>query len=354
MRAAAAPGGGVGGRQGRRLRPRCRRGQPGRARRRVRRTVRGADRRRVSRSANAGIDAPILVLSEQPADDAATIVANRLTPPSTTVAGVDALGRRPARDDRRRARQGRHRDAPRRCRAGRRAGARRGHRRGRAAAASGGDLHPPRRRRRAGDPYTAGQLAPLRRGARGAARPAHGVAVHAANSAGAPGPCRRSAVVRPCRHRHLRHLARSGVDDLAADLRPVLSLRARVSFVKRLAGGRGCRTACATDSTADTTVATRADRLRRRRRARLSSSGEVLIGGRRRPIVGMVTMDQLMVDCGDDPVQRGDEVVLIGTPGRTSRSRPRSGPIAAGHDRLRGALRDRSASRRDTSVARRP
>jgi alanine racemase len=47
---------------------------------------------------------------------------------------------------------------------------------------------------------------------------------------------------------------------------------------------------------------------------RLSSTGgEVLIGGRRRPIVGRVTMDQIMVDCGDDEVRIGDDVVLIGS-----------------------------------------
>ena len=45
------------------------------------------------------------------------------------------------------------------------------------------------------------------------------------------------------------------------------------------------------------------------------TGGEVLIGGRRRPIVGVVTMDQLMVDVGDDPVAVGDEVVLIGEQG---------------------------------------
>jgi alanine racemase len=38
----------------------------------------------------------------------------------------------------------------------------------------------------------------------------------------------------------------------------------------------------------------------------------VLVGGRRRPIAGTITMDQLMVDCGDDHVGRGDEVVLFG------------------------------------------
>ena len=54
--------------------------------------------------------------------------------------------------------------------------------------------------------------------------------------------------------------------------------------------------------------------------------GEVLIGGRRRPIAGTVTMDQLMVDCGDDDtVVAGDEVVLIGRQG-DERSPPRTGP----------------------------
>ena len=44
--------------------------------------------------------------------------------------------------------------------------------------------------------------------------------------------------------------------------------------------------------------------------------GNVLIAGRRRPIVGVVTMDQLMVDLGDDDsVRTGDEVVLIGAQG---------------------------------------
>ncbi len=44
------------------------------------------------------------------------------------------------------------------------------------------------------------------------------------------------------------------------------------------------------------------------------AGGEVLIRGRRRAIVGVVTMDQLMVACDDD-VQIGDEVVLIGEQG---------------------------------------
>ncbi len=51
-------------------------------------------------------------------------------------------------------------------------------------------------------------------------------------------------------------------------------------------------------------------------RRNLSGTGTtVLIGGKHRPIIGTITMDQLMVDCGDDDVAVGDEVVLIGRQG---------------------------------------
>jgi alanine racemase len=46
-----------------------------------------------------------------------------------------------------------------------------------------------------------------------------------------------------------------------------------------------------------------------------SGQAQVLIRGRRYPVAGTVTMDQLMVDCGDDRVEAGDEVVLIGSQG---------------------------------------
>jgi alanine racemase len=51
-------------------------------------------------------------------------------------------------------------------------------------------------------------------------------------------------------------------------------------------------------------------------RALFSAGYEVLIGGMRRPLAGMVTMDQIVVDCGaDDTVRPGDEVVLLGRQG---------------------------------------
>src|SRR5690606_3145168 len=49
----------------------------------------------------------------------------------------------------------------------------------------------------------------------------------------------------------------------------------------------------------------------------LSGAGaEVLVGGRRCPLLGRVTMDQIVVDVSDaGPVNRGDEAVLMGRQG---------------------------------------
>jgi alanine racemase len=46
----------------------------------------------------------------------------------------------------------------------------------------------------------------------------------------------------------------------------------------------------------------------------LDGGAEVLIRGRRRPLAGVVTMDQLLVEC-DEEVEVGDEVVLLGRQG---------------------------------------
>lgn len=45
----------------------------------------------------------------------------------------------------------------------------------------------------------------------------------------------------------------------------------------------------------------------------LGGRGEVVIAGVRLPIVGTISMDQLVVDVGDTDVRLGDEVVLLGT-----------------------------------------
>ncbi|MEY2958958.1 MAG: alanine racemase [Actinomycetota bacterium] len=108
--------------------------------------------------------------------------------------------------------------------------------------------------------------------------------------------------------------------DVVARLRPVMRLVARVSHVKRVGVGEHVSYGWRYCTTSDTVLATvpigYADGVPRRLGAVDGQPGaEVLIGGRRRPIVGVVTMDQLVVDVGDDEVAVGDEVVLIGSQG---------------------------------------
>ena len=99
------------------------------------------------------------------------------------------------------------------------------------------------------------------------------------------------------------------------DLRPVMSVHARVSHVQRVSAGQGVSYGLKRPLEHDATVATLplgyADGVPRG----LWESGSVLIGGIRRAFAGVVTMDQIMVNCADDAVHIGDEVVLIGAQG---------------------------------------
>jgi len=147
---------------------------------------------------------------------------------------------------------------------------------------------------------------------------------HAANSAGALWhPRTRLDLVRcgislyglaPCE-------ARMAAAELR-DLRPALSLHARIAHVRCLDAGErlsyGLRYRLDRPSVVATVPIGYADGVPRN----LSAAGaEVLIGGRRRPLAGTVTMDQILVDCGPEPadpsdrVAVGDDVVLLGAQG---------------------------------------
>lgn len=151
--------------------------------------------------------------------------------------------------------------------------------------------------------------------------------LHAANSAGAIAHPRSrfdlvrcgissygyapSAEVAPMLKSAIETLGESG------SLLPVLSLRARVHLVRDLDAGErvsyGRVAPLARRSRVAVVPLGYADGVSRRLGQR---GGEVLIGGKRRPICGTVTMDQLIVDCGDDDVHSGDEAVLIGRQGK--------------------------------------
>jgi len=266
----------------------------------------------------AGIDAPILVLSEPALPEAmAEAVHHRLTPTLYTEAGVEmaafAVGQRRPMNVELKVDTGMHRvgaDADTAVKVAR-------------LIQDSPHLH------LAGlwthlavadepeNPYTALQLERFESARDRLAR--EGVVpeyVHAANSAGAIAhPGARYDVVR-C------GIALYGYDPSPAlaglvDLRPALTLRARVSHVQELAAGErlsyGLRYEVKERSLIATVPLGYADGVPRRW---FDVGGSVLIGGRRVPIAGTITMDQLVVDCGSTlEVGVGSDVVLLGRQG---------------------------------------
>ncbi len=139
--------------------------------------------------------------------------------------------------------------------------------------------------------------------------------VHIANSAG--------VIAHPTTHFDLVRvgIAIYGVPpgeevDLVADLTPALSLHAKVAYIQHLPSGAkisyGSRYELAKPSTIVTVPIGYADGVPRNLGL---TGGQVLIHGRRYPIAGTVTMDQCMIDVGDDEIAIGDEVVLLGRQG---------------------------------------
>lgn len=167
------------------------------------------------------------------------------------------------------------------------------------------------------DGFTQGQLDRLlETGAGLALQGIRAPLLHAANSAGAIAhPVARLDLVR-CGIA-LYGLAPSPALAGRVPLRPALSLKARVSHVKEVPAGEGVSYGLRWSAPEPTIVATvplgYADGVPRR----LSGlGGEVLLRGRRVAMVGTITMDQLLVDCGPrSDVGAGDEVVLIGRQG---------------------------------------
>jgi alanine racemase len=268
-------------------------------------------------------DAPILLLSEPPAEAMADAVVHHLTPTVYTRRGVEAVagavGHRRAVDVEVKVDTGMHR-----------VGAAVDE-----AVAVAGLVHHDPHLRLAGvwthlavadepdNPYTAMQLERFEqvrdRLAQAGLAPDH---VHAANSAGALAhPAARYDMVR-CGIALYGYAPSQALASLDAcrELRPALSLKARVSYVKELDAGERMSYGLRYAAPARTVIATvplgYADGVPRRL---FDVDGCVLVGGRRRPIAGVVTMDQLLVDCGPGAdVAVGDEVVLLGSAGAES------------------------------------
>jgi alanine racemase len=108
-----------------------------------------------------------------------------------------------------------------------------------------------------------------------------------------------------------------GVAEQCKGLIPALSLKGKVSAVRLVEKGEavsyGLRRPLAATSLIATVPIGYADGVPR---SLTDSDIQVLVNGVPRPLAGTITMDQLMLDCGNDfDVTVGDEVVLIGRQG---------------------------------------
>jgi alanine racemase len=138
-----------------------------------------------------------------------------------------------------------------------------------------------------------------------------GALLHAANSAATlREPAARFDLVR-C------GIAVYGMDPFHRDpaehgLEPALELVSYVAEVKRALPGQsvgyGRRFVADRETWIGTLPIGYGDGVRRA----LTNNGDVLVDGRRVPLVGTVSMDNITVDLGDEPVPRGAEAVLIG------------------------------------------
>lgn len=95
-------------------------------------------------------------------------------------------------------------------------------------------------------------------------------------------------------------------------LRPAMTVRARVLLTKRVPAGQGVSYGHTYVTSAETTLALiplgYADGVPRA----ASNLAPVRLAGTNRLIAGRVCMDQIVLDCGDDPVVAGDVAVLFG------------------------------------------
>jgi alanine racemase len=144
--------------------------------------------------------------------------------------------------------------------------------------------------------------------------------LHTANSAGALGyPDARLSMVRVglAIYGYLPGpWLSSALDGQGLSLSTALAIRAQVVAVRRVHGGERPSYGRSRALERDTTIATvpfgYADGYPRRL---FEGGADVLIHEKRYPLAGNVTMDQLLVDVGDDHVAPGDDVVLLGRQG---------------------------------------
>lgn len=152
------------------------------------------------------------------------------------------------------------------------------------------------------------------------------VLVHAANSAATlRRPEARYDLVRPGVAIYGLHPA--GGDPEEENLRPAMALKSYVADVRRLSAGEGVSYGLTFRAEEDIFAATVPVGYAEGYRRALSGRAEALIRGRRRPLLGRVTMDASVFGA-DEEVSVGDEVVLLGEQGEEKISAEELGSLA--------------------------
>jgi len=100
------------------------------------------------------------------------------------------------------------------------------------------------------------------------------------------------------------------------ELSPVLTLKTRIHFLKSVPTGKRISYGGTFVTRRESLIATLPVGYADGYSARLSNQGEVLIRGKRAPVVGRVCMDLIMADVTGIPgVSKGDEAILVGRQG---------------------------------------
>ena len=126
------------------------------------------------------------------------------------------------------------------------------------------------------------------------------------------------------------------------ELKPIMAIRSRVALVRKIKKGESVSYGRNFTAKRDTKVAVLpigyADGLPRN-----MSGGQVLIDGKKAPIIGRICMDQLMVDVTDIPdVQKDSVATLIGKDGKEER---RAEEVAANAGTITNELLSRLSTR---------
>jgi alanine racemase len=108
----------------------------------------------------------------------------------------------------------------------------------------------------------------------------------------------------------------SPLENLPIKLKPVLSLKTKIVYYKRVPKGYGISYGHDYITKGNTTIVDLPIGYGDGYPRNLSNKAKVLIHGKLFKISGRICMDQIMVDVGDTAVKVGDEVVLIGTQGK--------------------------------------